>query len=48
MQLYQSALIGLVSASPWILASAWLWRRRVRDGSLTPSMGELARRRWTS
>jgi hypothetical protein len=48
MQLYQSALIGLLAASPWIAASVWMWRRRVRDGALTPSMGELARRRWTS
>jgi hypothetical protein len=40
-------LLGVVFAAPWIAASVWYWRGRVRDGSVAPSLGELARRRWT-
>jgi hypothetical protein len=42
------ASLGLLFGSPWLVASALLWRRRIRDDSVAPSMGELARRRFFS
>jgi hypothetical protein len=35
----------LLFGAPWIVAIAWYWRRRVRDGSIPPSMADQARRR---
>jgi hypothetical protein len=49
MSAYQSAapvLLAVLAAAPWAVPAALLWRGRIRDGALTPSMGELARRRW--
>ena len=50
MPVYQSTapvLLTVLATAPWAVAAALLWRGRVRDGALTPSMGEMARRRWT-
>jgi hypothetical protein len=53
MLIYQSMTHGLLGAlglgvlfgSPWIVATAWFWSRRVDDGTVTPSLGETALRR---
>jgi hypothetical protein len=43
-----SPLLALVLGAPWIAATAWAWRRRVRDGAVPQSMADMARRRlWT-
>jgi hypothetical protein len=48
MSVYQSATSVFLAAlvvAPWAVPAALLWRGRVRDGALTHSMGEMARRR---
>jgi hypothetical protein len=37
-------LLGLLFAAPWIAATLWFMRGRVRDGELPPSPAERARR----
>jgi hypothetical protein len=39
-------LTPLVLATPWFVAVVWCWYRRPRDGSIPPSMAELARKRF--
>jgi hypothetical protein len=42
-------LLPLLLGSPWIAGIVWLWRHRIRDGSLPPSMAEQTRARlWGS
>jgi hypothetical protein len=38
-------LFPLIFGAPWIIAIAWYWRRRVRDGAIPPSMADYARER---
>ena len=54
MLIYQSMMHGVVGAfalgvlfaSPWIAATAWLWRREADDdGTVIPSLGQTALRR---
>jgi hypothetical protein len=40
-------LLGLLFGVPWIAATLWFLRGRVRDGELPPSLAERMRRRWT-
>jgi hypothetical protein len=40
--------LGLLFASPWLLATVWFMRQRVRDGALPASLGEQMRNRWLS
>jgi hypothetical protein len=40
--------LGLLFASPWLAASVWFWRGRIRDGAIPASIGEQMRRRWLS
>ena len=42
------ASLGLLFASPWLVATVWFWRGRVRDGALPASLGEQMRNRWLS
>ena len=39
--------LGVLFASPWLVATAWLWRRvaDAGDGTAIPSFGETALRR---
>jgi hypothetical protein len=41
-------LLGLLFASPWLVASMYFWRTTDRDGAVTPSLGEQVRTRWLS
>jgi hypothetical protein len=41
-------LLGLLFASPWLVASIYFWRTGGRDDAITPSLGEQARTRWLS
>ena len=41
-------LLGLLLASPWLVASLYFWRPTGRDDAITPSLGEQARTRWLS
>ena len=53
MLIYQSMMhgvlgalaLGVLFASPWIVATALVWRRDVGDGTAIPSFGETALRR---
>ena len=50
MTVYHSAggaAFGLLAAAPWVVATVYFWRRRIRDGAIAPSPGEIARRRFT-
>ena len=40
--------LGLLFGSPWLVASMYFWRKRRRDGAVTPSLGEQVRNRWLS
>jgi hypothetical protein len=40
------AIVVAVSVClPWLAAIGWLWPKLPRDGAVTPSYGELLRRR---
>ena len=39
------ALFTLLFAAPWIAGSVWLWLQLPKDGSVPPSMAELALKR---
>jgi len=41
-------LLGLLLASPWLVASLYFWRMTGRDDAIAPSLGEQARARWLS
>jgi hypothetical protein len=42
-------LLSVVFGAPWIVAIAWLWSKRPRDGAVPPSLAETARKRlWTN
>ena len=42
-------LLPVVFGAPWIVAIAWLWSKRPRDGAVPPSLAETARKRlWTN
>jgi hypothetical protein len=41
-------LLGLLLASPWLVASLYFWHVAGRDDAIAPSLGERARARWLS
>jgi hypothetical protein len=46
---WSALLIAVAAGSPWLVAIAYYWRRRPRDGFVPPSAGEMARKRlWLS